>query len=356
MRFSFLALIIATISCAAAPTPDGSSNNTPTAQAATGEDPNEVVAEFEGGSLTRADLNDYLGVTLIRLEAEYQTQRFDAERNGLDEMLAEKLLEAEAIKTGAGTVEVLLEREVTSKIPAPTEEQVQQFYGMMKRRMGNTPLEAVRAQVEAEITNRAKAERFQAYLTQVRDQYKVNVTLPKPELPRIPVSADDDPFLGPEDAAVTIIQFAEFQCPYCGRAKEAIDQLMAKYPKDVRVVFRDFPLGFHDRAVPAAVAANCAGEQDNYWGMYNALMSNQRALAESDLREHAIALNLDLAAWTKCRADPAQEAEVMKDLEDGSKVGVTGTPAFFINGIMLSGAQPYSAFEEIVERELANRD
>ena len=144
--------------------------------------------------------------------------------------------------------------------------------------------------------------------------------------------------MGPADAKVTIVQFAEYQCPYCGKAGESVDKVMETYGDDVRMVFRDFPLSFHPRAVPAAVAANCAGEQGQYWEMHNRLMSNQRALEDADLTAHAEALKLDLAKWNTCREDPAQAAEVMKDFEDGQEVGVSGTPTFFINGIMISGA------------------
>lgn len=356
MRLPMLTLLITTLSCGAATpsTPTPTKAASPVTQRADADD-NAVVASFDGGTLTRKELVNYLGVSLIRLEADYQTQKYDAERNGLNELLAEKLLEAEAARTGAASVDALLQTEVSDKIPAPSEADVQKFYAMMKRRLNDAPLAAVRDKIEAELVNRARAERFEAYITQVRDRYKVEISLPSPDLPRIPVSADDDPFLGPVDAAVTIIQFAEFQCPFCGRAKEAIDQLLKNYPKDVRLVVRDFPLGFHDRAIPAAIAANCAGVQGKYFEMYDKMMSDQRSLSDIDLRAHADALGLDIAAWTACRADPAQEAEVRKDMEDGAKVGVTGTPAFFVNGIMISGAQPYSAFEQLVEQELANR-
>jgi len=132
-----------------------------------------------------------------------------------------------------------------------------------------------------------------------------------------------------------------------------MDKIRENYPDKVKIVFRDFPLGFHSDAVPAAVAANCAGEQDKYWEMHDLLMSNQRALDEATLVSHANSLSLDMDKWATCRKDPAQTAEVQKDQEDGAKVGVTGTPAFFVNGIMLSGALPYEQFETIIERELA---
>jgi protein-disulfide isomerase len=193
---------------------------------------------------------------------------------------------------------------------------------------------------------------MRAYLDKLFVDYGVELKFQYPDVPRIAVSVDDDPFLGAEDAPVTIIQFAEFQCPYCGRAGESVDQVMKEYEGKIKMVFRDFPLSFHDRAVPAAVAANCGGEQGKYWEMHKQMMANQSALSESDLEGYATKSGLDISKWQECRKDPKQEAEVQKDFEDGSKVGVTGTPAFFINGIMFSGAIPFEQFKEIIDREL----
>ncbi len=313
----------------------------------------EVVVTWSGGQLTRGDLMEYTGVQLIQLEAKYLTERHDALRASLDEILSEKLLELEATAGGHKDVEALLEAEVTAKISEPTNEEVLQFYAVMKRRLRGQPLEAVRPMVIQELTRRKQGERFSEYLSHVREKYKVAVTLARPELPRLPVSVDDDPSKGPEDAPITIVQFAEFQCPYCGQAKETVDQVMKEYEGKIRMVFRDYPLSFHDRAIPAAIAANCAGEQGKYWEMYDQLMANQQSLSEPDLTRCAANAGVDLAAWTTCRANPAQVAEVTADFEDGAKLGVNGTPAFFVNGIMLSGAQPFSAFKEITDRELS---
>ena len=133
---------------------------------------------------------------------------------------------------------------------------------------------------------------------------------------------------------------------------QQVDKVLETYGDDVRMVFRDFPLSFHDRAIPAAVAANCAGEQGKYWEMHDKMMSDQRSLSDSDLMAHATSLELDIAKWETCRSKPEQTAEVMKDFEDGQAVGVSGTPAFFINGIMISGAQPFEEFKRIIDGEL----
>ncbi|MFT5683494.1 MAG: protein-disulfide isomerase [Myxococcota bacterium] len=314
--------------------------------------PDAVVATWDGGQITYGELHQNLKAQLIQMESEYLTNRYAAESSAVEQMMIEKMLEAEATKRGLEGIEALLKIEVEDKVTAPTEEEIQEFYTVMQRQLRGAPLESVRDQVVSELVRRQQAEIAQAYIGQIKEAANGSTSLPFPDLPRVEVSADDDPFLGTDGAPITIIQFAEFQCPYCGKAGEAVDQVLENYPGQIKMVYRDFPLSFHDRAIPAAVAANCAGEQDKYWEMHRLLMSNQRALEESDLTGHATALSLDMAKWNTCRVDPAQEAEVNADMEAGAEVGVSGTPAFFINGIMLSGAMPYERFQELIDREL----
>ena len=340
------------------PTPEATVSNTPTGvplgSPAVADDiaPDAVVATWNGGQLTYGELHEKIKPQLIQMESEYLTNRYSAENTALEQIMIEQLLEDEAKKRGLDGIEALLKIEVDEKTTPPTEEEIQQFYTVMQRQLRGAPLEDVRAQVVAELNRRKQAEIAQAFIAQLKEAANTSISLPFPDLPRVEVSADDDPFLGTDGAPVTIIQFAEYQCPYCGKAGEAIDKVLENYEGKVKMVYRDFPLSFHPRAVPAAVAANCAGEQGKYWEMHRLLMSNQRALEESDLVGHATALSLDMEKWNTCRADPAQEAEVNADMEDGAAVGVTGTPAFFINGIMLSGALPYERFEELINREL----
>ena len=116
--------------------------------------------------------------------------------------------------------------------------------------------------------------------------------------------------MGTDGAPIEIIQFAEFQCPYCGKVGDTMEQLLAAYPGKLKIVYRDFPLGFHDRAIPAAIAANCAGEQDKYWDMHGVLMANQTKLSDSDLAGFAQGIGVDMDKWTACLSNPAQEAEV----------------------------------------------
>jgi len=327
---------------AAAPT------NTPSAAVA----PDAVVANWNGGQITYGELGDLVRNQLIQMEVEYLTNRYAAESGALEQMMIEKLLEAEATERGMDGIEALMKLEVEAKVAAPTPQEVEAFYEVVKRQLRNAPLDQVRPQVEGELLRRKQSERAQAFIAEIKAKRGGAINLPFPDLPRIEIGIDDDPMLGSPDAEVTIVQFAEYQCPYCGKAGEVVDQILNEYEGKVRMVYRDFPLSFHPRAIPAAVAANCAGEQGKYWEMHKLLMSNQRALEETDLTAHAQTLSLDMAKWSTCREDPAQEKEVMADMEAGAEVGVTGTPAFFINGIMMSGALPYDQFKEVVEREL----
>lgn len=325
----------------------------PAASGTKGADPAAVIATWNGGQLTYAEIEKDIKGQLTKLEVDYLTNRYQTESQAMDQMVMTKVLEAEAKATGKADVDALLKAEVEDKVPTPTEDEVRAHYNVLQRNLRGAAYEEVADRVRADLLRRRQGERFGAYFEELKARYGVKTTLPYPDLPRIPVTADDDPSKGAPNAQVTIIQFAEYQCPYCGQADAVVEQVLKEYEGKVKVVFRDYPLGFHDRAIPAAVAANCAGEQGKYWEMHKLLMSNQRALEEADLTAHATALQLDMGKWSACRQDPKQAAEVQKDFEDGSAVGVSGTPAFFINGIMLSGALPFDEFKTVIDRELA---
>lgn len=317
----------------------------------TGMSDDAVVARWKDGTITYGDLKTAAGAQLIQMEIEYLTNRYQAESQAADQLLVEKLVEAEATRRGL-TPDALMKVEIEDKTPAPSDEEVQQLYAAMQRQLRGRPFEEVKEMVTAQALQRKQAERFSAWLEDLKEAAGAEVTVPFPDMPRLQVGVDDDPVRGAESAPVTIVQFAEYQCPYCGKANETMEQLLKDYDGKIKMVFRDYPLSFHDRAIPAAVAANCAIPQGKYWQMHDAMMGNQRALSDADLEGYAKAAGLDLASWQTCRQDPAQAAEVQKDFEDGQAVGVSGTPAFFINGIMLSGALPYDMFAQIIDKEL----
>lgn len=326
------------------------------ASAPAGTDATAVVASWSGGSLSYADAKADIDIQLLQMQGEYLSNRYDAEMNAVEEKVNKAVAELEAKKRNI-TLDALMKAEIEAKVGAPTEPEVQEAYRQLARKFRGRPLEEVRADVERAVTQKNQGERYAAYMKELHASYGVNVALPFPDMPRIPVSADDDPVEGTANAPVVVVQFAEFQCPYCGAAKQTVDKVLKDYEGKVQFVFRDFPLGFHENAIPAAVAANCAEKQssEKYWSMHNSFMANQQALTEADIQKAARDAQLDTAKWETCRKDPAMVAEIEKDQQDGAAVGVSGTPAFFINGIFLNGAQPYEKFKLIIDAELAKK-
>lgn len=178
----------------------------------------------------------------------------------------------------------------------------------------------------------------------------------------VKVSADDDPFLGEKNAPVTIIEFSDFQCPFCRSFwKETLPLLKSNYidTGKVRFVYRDFPLSFHPSSHLAAEAGECADEQGKFWKMHDQIFHQQDQqgqgtiqFSKADLIKAAGQIGLETAKFNQCLDSGKYKTEVDKDLADGSTAGVSGTPAFFINGRLLIGAQPFSAFQEVINREL----
>jgi len=171
------------------------------------------------------------------------------------------------------------------------------------------------------------------------------------------VDEDDDPFVGKKDAPVTIVAFEDYQCPFCQRAFQQTFPLIKKDYIDtgkVKYVLRDFPLSFHPNAEPAAQASECADEQGKFWEYHDKLYENQQTLGTELYLKLANDLKLDAAKFKQCIESGKYKEEVQKDLDYGQSIGVSGTPSFFINGIRLVGAQPYEAFKQAIDAELAN--
>lgn len=180
-----------------------------------------------------------------------------------------------------------------------------------------------------------------------------------PSAPRAPdgskvyaVSVGKSPQRGPADAWVTIVEISDFQCPFCARGAATLKQVEEAYKGDVRVVFKHNPLSFHPRALPAAIATGCAHAQGKFWPLADALFADQSKLGDADLEAAARNSGVNLAAWSKCVAQATPKAEVDADQLEAAKFGARGTPAFFINGRFLSGAQPLQSFKAIVDEEL----
>jgi len=169
----------------------------------------------------------------------------------------------------------------------------------------------------------------------------------------------DEPFLGAKDAKVTIVEYSDFQCPFCKKGYDTIEQVLKQYEGKVKVYFRHYPLPFHPWATPGAIAAECAKLQkpEAYWTLYHALFEHQSEVNQGNVKEKATEYlkdsHIDMAKWNDCFDNKKTQDRVTAQTSEGAGLGVTGTPAFFINGRMLVGAQPIEKFKDVIDDEVA---
>lgn len=175
---------------------------------------------------------------------------------------------------------------------------------------------------------------------------------PTPTVADIEVKSDDY-IKGDENAPVTLVEWSDFQCPYCGRVTPTLDKILKDYDGQVKLIFRHFPLSFHENAQKAAEASECAGAQGKFWEMHDLMYENQSALSVDDLKGYAVDLGLNVTTFNDCLDNGTYEQKVKDDFTEGTKVGVQGTPATFVNGTMVSGAQPYESFAAAIDAALA---
>ncbi len=306
----------------------------------------DVLATVGARSITRAQVEETVRAQLLAVE----NQRYEALRGGLDQLVSQALIEQEAAARGSNP-EALVQTEVMLKATTPTEAEIAQLYEQAKGQLQNRELDEVRPQLIGYLTQQQQGQRQAEFLAELRAKYPTKIAL-RP--PIIEVDSAGRPSKGgAADAPIRIVMFSDYECPFCKRGEDVVDQVMATYGDKVHLVFRDYPLPFHANARPAAEAAHCANDQGKFWEYHGTLFSNQTALTVADLKRYAGELGLDQGKFDSCLDDGTFKAEVEKDFVAGGSVGVDGTPAFFINGRMLSGAQPFEQFKAIIDEELS---
>jgi protein-disulfide isomerase len=324
--------------CSAASGDSGKSKST---AAASGS----VAAKVGDTTISLQDVDAKAASNLMKV----MQQQYEVRQQALDDMINNELFEREAKAKGV-TKDKLIETEISSKVSEPTQPEIDAYYEQNKARMGGQTKEQIGPQIAAMLKSQKVSGVQQDYLKTLRTKYGVKVML---EPPRVQVATDDDPSRGgPADAPITIVEFSDFQCPFCSRAESVVDEVMKKYGNKVHLVYRDYPLSFHPFAEKAAIASECAKDQGKYWEMHNAMFGNQSKLAVPDLVETAGGLGMDKDKFKTCLDSDKFKSEVQHDFQDGQKYGVSGTPTFFINGIMIVGARGVDSFSEIIDREL----
>jgi protein-disulfide isomerase len=321
----------------------------PTAAGATAASTDARPAATVGGTtITVEQLDQAASGQLMKIRQQEYQVRMDV----LEGLIQEKLLADEAAARKVTEAE-LMKTEVEDKTTAPTAEEVSQYYDKMKSRMGGKTLDEVKGDIEKALLVQKQNERRGQFLTELAAKSDVKVMLDPPRVAiTIPASA---PSMGPMDAPIVIVEWSDYQCPFCKRAAPTVNQVLAEYKGKIRFVYRDYPLPFHKQAMPSSLAAHCAEDQGKFWEYHNNLFDVAGDLSDADLSKRASDLGLDMTKYNACMQAKSGEAAINAAYNDGAAVGVTGTPAFFINGRMLVGAQPFEQFKSIIDDELSRK-
>lgn len=308
-------------------------------------DRTRVFATVNGKNITSADVEEGLRPLIFMVKErtyEMRKQQIDLEVNDL-------LLSQEAQKRGI-TAKELLEREVDAKLQAVSEETAQKFYNENKERI-NGEFAVIKAQIIRYLTKKQSDDRSEAFAQELRSKAAVQIFLTPPEVPVYDIATDDQPSKGNPNANVTLVEFTDYQCPSCSQQHPVLERLLAEYGDRVRLVVRDFPLSQHEHAAKAAEAAEAAREQGKYWEFIALLYSRQSALQPEKLKEYATELGLDRERFDAALASNKFTDKVQRDLLDGQKLGVGGTPTLYLNGKRISD-RSYEGLKASIEEAL----
>jgi protein-disulfide isomerase len=340
----WLATVLSVAACAE--TPRAAESQVPA-------DPDQVVAEVGGRKITLKEVDqkweDFDSAERARLfQLLYQNRR-----TMLDQLVGDILID-QAAKSANLSADAYLAQETAKRSQPVTDADVQTFFDQNKDRAGGRSLNELRKPIEDFLQGQRKMQARAQLVDELRSaNSSVRVML---EPPRYNVElAAHDPIRGNQSAPVTIVEFSDYQCPFCARVNPTIEKVRETYGNKVRIVFKDFPLANHAQAPKAAEAAHCAGDQGKYWEMHDRLFSDQRALEVPGLKASAAALGLNVAKFNQCLDSATYQAIVQEDLSLGEKMGVNSTPTLYINGRAVVGAQPFELFKSIIDEELAKR-
>jgi protein-disulfide isomerase len=306
----------------------------------------QPLATVDGKPVSRADVEAAASDQFRALEREYAKNRATLTESTLQQVLQDRLLDAESKATGTSRDELL-----AKVAPAEvTDADVDAFYEANRAQIPQ-PKDKIAPQIRSYLQQQRLGQAHEAYFDSLRKKHAVKILL---EPDRITVAANG-PSKGPADAPVTIVEFSDFQCPYCAKLTPTMEQVMDKYGAKVRRVFRQFPLNFHPFAQKAAEASLCAHEQGMFWQLHDAMFGNQQALGVDQLKAKAAELGLDAGTFGTCLDSGKYAAAIETDIREGSAAGVNGTPAIFVNGRFINGAVPIEQITKVIDDELQRK-
>jgi len=311
-----------------------------------------VAGKIAGREITVGELDAWIKDQLFRQATRDRnpTKTYELRNRALEQKAAEQALDAEAAKAGKDRDALL--REEVEKRTAVTDDDVQKFYDAHKERFGTRPLDQVSGMIRSQLKAQKQQQALQEYVDGLRKSLGFESRL---EAPRYEV-ADGGMTRGPADAPVVLVEFSDFECPYCKRIAPSLTELVQRYPTQVKLVYRDFPLEkIHQKSRTAAEAARCAGEQGKYWEYHDLLFEKSPALTPDDLKNYAKQLGLDEAKFSECLAQRRFQAAVDADVKAAEAAGVSGTPAFFVNGLPVAGVRSVDELSKAIDDELGKK-
>ena len=315
----------------------------------------EVIVDIRGMTISRGELEGAVEEELRQVEMESlqftaaQKQRtYNILEKQLNAMMSEELFRLEAEERGI-LQEELLELEIFSKAESPTAQDVEAFYAANRSRI-QEPKTQVLPMIRRFLMETKMDEAHQNFLERLKEKYQVDQAFGPY---RLDIATEGHPSQGNADAPVTLVEFSDFECPYCLAMFSTLKTLRREYPEKIRVVFRQFPLNdIHPYAQKAAEASLCAADQGKFWELHDSMFEDQGSLEVSDLESKAESLGLDVSRFRECVSDARYAKRVKEDKADGTAAGVMGTPALFVNGRPLLGSVPYEQITKLVDEEL----
>jgi protein-disulfide isomerase len=320
-------------------------------QGAGSSGPETLLASVGSETVTMADVQARSGDELGQLETQYQLAKSRIVQAALDTILRERTLTAETKRTGK-SVEELITAEAGPAGLTPSDDEVFAWYKANPNRVGGRPVDQVRSQIATVLKTQRQRDAEEKLLDRLNVEQKVAVSW---EPYRLRFDLDKAPSLGKRDAPVTLVEFSDFQCPFCKSSVPTLKQVAQKYGDKVQIVYKQFPIqSIHPFAPKAAEASLCAAEQSKFWEFHDELFADQKKLSVSDLKQTARKIGLDGKKFDSCLDSGRYVEQVQNDQKEGKRAGVNGTPAIFVNGMHVEGGSvPYSVLERVIEKELA---
>jgi protein-disulfide isomerase len=304
----------------------------------------KAIATVDGQPIYEGDLMSVAAQSLL----EARKQEYKVKSEALESVIRRQVVVAEAKRRGLRPEE-LLKQEVDSKVPEPSDAEAKAYY-LAARNASTLSFEELKPQLKRLLRSAEIEQARLKYADSLRAKAEIAIYL-RP--PGVEVAYDPARVKGNPDAPVTVVEFSDFQCPYCRRAHDVLKEVLSKYDGKVKLAYRDFPLSqIHPNAESAAEASRCAGAQGKFWQYHDSLFAEQSKLDKASLTDRAKKLGLDAKAFQRCLDSGEFKEQIQADEQDGQKVGVTGTPGFFVNGVFLSGAQPLAEFEKVIDNAL----